>query len=49
LSSAGYQSALVIIGALLVLIMTFFPGGIVVTLARSLPKRGTRPVTKSKA
>lgn len=34
LSSAGYQSALVIIGALLVTIMTFFPGGIVVTLAR---------------
>jgi ABC-type branched-subunit amino acid transport system permease subunit len=49
LSSAGYQSALVIIGALLVLIMTFYPGGIVVTLARTLPKRGWRPVMKSKA
>jgi ABC-type branched-subunit amino acid transport system permease subunit len=39
LSSAGYQSALVIIGALLVVIMTFYPGGIVVTLARLLPMR----------
>lgn len=44
LSSAGYQYALVIIGALLVVVMTFFPGGIIVTLARELRKRGFRAV-----
>lgn len=42
LSSAGIQSALVIIGALLVIVMMFFPKGIVVTLARELPRRGWR-------
>jgi branched-chain amino acid transport system permease protein len=35
LSSAGYQSALVIIGVLLVVVMLFFPRGIIVTLARA--------------
>ena len=40
LSSAGYQYALVIIGALLVAVMLFFPDGIFVTLARALPRRG---------
>jgi ABC-type branched-subunit amino acid transport system permease subunit len=44
LSSAGYQSALVIIGTLLVAVMLFSPGGIVVTLARLRPKRGFRTV-----
>ena len=34
LSSAGNQYALVIIGALLVIVMLFFPNGIVVTLAK---------------
>jgi branched-chain amino acid transport system permease protein len=42
LSSAGNQYALVIIGGLLVLVMLFFPKGIVVTLARDLPRRGWR-------
>ncbi len=42
LSSSGNQYALVIIGALLVLVMLFFPKGIVVTLARELPARGWR-------
>jgi branched-chain amino acid transport system permease protein len=42
LSSAGNQYALVIIGALLVVVMVFFPKGIVVTLARELPARGWR-------
>jgi branched-chain amino acid transport system permease protein len=42
LSSSGNQYALVIIGALLVLVMLFFPKGIVVTLARELPSRGWR-------
>jgi ABC-type branched-subunit amino acid transport system permease subunit len=42
LSSAGNQYALVIIGALLVLVMLFFPRGIVVTLARDLPRYGWR-------
>jgi ABC-type branched-subunit amino acid transport system permease subunit len=42
LSSAGYQYALIIIGALLVAVMVFFPSGVVVTLARDLPKRGFR-------
>ena len=42
LSSEGNQYALVIIGALLVVVMLFFPDGIVVTLARELPKRGWR-------
>ncbi|MGA8652756.1 MAG: hypothetical protein WB677_19455, partial [Xanthobacteraceae bacterium] len=42
LSSEGYQYALIIIGALLVAVMVFFPDGIVVTLARELPKRGLR-------
>jgi ABC-type branched-subunit amino acid transport system permease subunit len=40
LSSAGYQYALVIIGALLVTVMLFFPDGIVVTLVRALPRLG---------
>jgi len=38
LSSEGYQYALIIIGALLVAVMLFFPSGIVVTLARDLPR-----------
>jgi ABC-type branched-subunit amino acid transport system permease subunit len=42
LSSEGYQYALIIIGVLLVAVMVFFPDGIVVTLARELPKRGWR-------
>ena len=42
LSSAGNQYALVIIGALLVVVMLFFPRGIIVTLARELPRRGWR-------
>jgi len=42
LSSAGYQYALVIIGVLLVAVMLFFPDGIVVTLARDLPRHGLR-------
>jgi ABC-type branched-subunit amino acid transport system permease subunit len=42
LSSAGYQYALVIIGVLLVAVMLFFPDGIVVTLARDLPRLGFR-------
>lgn len=42
LSSAGIQSALVIIGGLLVLVMMFFPKGIIVTLARELPRRSWR-------
>jgi ABC-type branched-subunit amino acid transport system permease subunit len=49
LASAGYQSALVIIGALLVVVMTFYPGGIVVTLVRTLPKRRLRSAIRSKA
>jgi branched-chain amino acid transport system permease protein len=40
LASAGYQYALVIIGALLVAVMLFFPDGIVVTLARAVPRLG---------
>lgn len=35
LSSAGYQSALVIIGFLLIIVMLFFPRGVVVTIARA--------------
>jgi branched-chain amino acid transport system permease protein len=42
LSSAGNQWALVIIGALLVIVMMFFPRGIIVTLVRELPRRGWR-------
>jgi ABC-type branched-subunit amino acid transport system permease subunit len=42
LSSAGIQYALVIIGALLVGVMLFFPKGIIVTMARELPRRGWR-------
>lgn len=42
LSSAGNQYALVIIGALLVAVMLFFPRGIVVTLFRDLPRLGWR-------
>jgi branched-chain amino acid transport system permease protein len=42
LSSEGYQYALIIIGALLVAVMVFFPSGIVVALARELPKRSLR-------
>ena len=42
LSSAGNQYALVIIGTLLVVVMLFFPKGIIVTLARELPRRGWR-------
>ena len=40
LSSEGYQYALIITGALLVVVMLFFPSGIVIALARELPKRG---------
>ena len=40
LSSSGNQYALVIIGALLVLVMLFFPKGIVVTLATGAFRRG---------
>jgi len=40
LSSEGYQYALIITGALLVVVMLFFPCGIVIALARELPKRG---------
>jgi ABC-type branched-subunit amino acid transport system permease subunit len=35
LSSAGYQSALVIIGFLLIVVMLFFPKGVIVTIARA--------------
>jgi ABC-type branched-subunit amino acid transport system permease subunit len=42
LSSEGYQYALIIIGALLVAVMVFFPDGIVVTIARELPKHWRR-------
>ena len=42
LSSAGNQYALVIIGVLLVVVMMFFPRGIIVTLARDLPRYGWR-------
>ena len=42
LSSTGNQYAMVITGALLVLVMMFFPRGIIVTLARELPRRGWR-------
>lgn len=42
LSSAGNQYALVITGVLLVLTMLFFPNGVIVTLARELPRRGWR-------
>jgi branched-chain amino acid transport system permease protein len=42
LSSTGNQYALVIIGALLVFAMVFFPSGIIVALARELPRRGWR-------
>jgi branched-chain amino acid transport system permease protein len=38
MASAGYQYALIIIGVLLVLVMLFFPDGIVVTMARGLPR-----------
>ncbi|PWT71157.1 MAG: urea ABC transporter permease [Proteobacteria bacterium] len=38
LSSEGYQYALIITGALLVVVMLFFPSGIVIALARELPK-----------
>ncbi len=39
LSSAGNQYALVIIGGLLVVVMLFFPDGIVVTLARNMNRQ----------
>ena len=42
LSSAGNQYAMVIIGVLLVVVMMFFPRGIIVTLARDLPRYGWR-------
>lgn len=42
LSSTGNEYALVIIGGLLVAVMLFFPNGIIVTLARDLPRRGWR-------
>ena len=42
LSSAGNQYAMVIIGVLLVAVMMFFPRGILVTLARDLPRHGWR-------
>ena len=40
--AGGNQYALVITGAFLVLTMLFFPNGIIVTLARDLPRRGWR-------
>lgn len=46
LSSEGYQYALIITGALLVGVMLFFPSGIVVALARELPKRGLRALLR---
>lgn len=42
LSSAGNQYALVIIGVLLVVVMMFFPRGIIVTLARDIPRYGLK-------
>jgi ABC-type branched-subunit amino acid transport system permease subunit len=42
LSSAGNQYAMIIIGVLLVVVMMFFPRGILVTLARDLPRYGWR-------
>jgi ABC-type branched-subunit amino acid transport system permease subunit len=46
MSSAGNQYALIIIGVLLVLVMMFFPDGIVVTLARDLPKFDVRALLR---
>jgi branched-chain amino acid transport system permease protein len=40
LSSSGNQYGLVIVGALLLVVMMFFPRGIIVTLGRELPRRG---------
>jgi ABC-type branched-subunit amino acid transport system permease subunit len=42
MSSAGYQYALIIIGVLLVLVMLFFPDGVVVTTARVVSRLGSR-------
>jgi len=42
LSSTGSEYALVIIGGLLVAVMLFFPNGIIVALARDLPRHGWR-------
>jgi branched-chain amino acid transport system permease protein len=42
LSSSGNQYALVIIGALLVIVMLFFPRGLVVTLADLVARRSAR-------
>jgi ABC-type branched-subunit amino acid transport system permease subunit len=42
MSSAGYQYALIIIGVVLVLVMLFFPDGIVVTIARGVSRLGSR-------
>jgi ABC-type branched-subunit amino acid transport system permease subunit len=47
LSSSGNQYGLVIVGALLLVVMMFFPRGIVVTLGRELPRRG-RDAAESK-
>jgi branched-chain amino acid transport system permease protein len=46
LSSSGNQYALVIIGALLVAVMLFFPKGIVVTLAELLQPRKAPPAAR---
>jgi branched-chain amino acid transport system permease protein len=46
MSSAGYQYALVIIGVLLVLVMLFFPDGIVVTVTRGFPRLRARKSPK---
>ena len=43
LSSQGNQYALVIIGALLVIVMLFFPRGIIVSIADLLGRRRARP------
>jgi len=42
MASAGNQYALVITGVLLVLVMMFFPNGIIVMLVRDLPRGGWR-------
>jgi branched-chain amino acid transport system permease protein len=42
LSSSGNQYGLVIVGALLLVVMMFFPRGMIVTLGRELPRRGWR-------
>ncbi len=48
LSSAGNQYAFVIIGALLVIVMVFFPNGIVVTLARVMNRETLARVLRNR-